>query len=315
METLERAFRLLPDTAIITDVYWYVLDFNRAFPFEGLRRGARLTRFMPDCAGFPEDDWALDGRVFRRAVSRVWENGACVGHVAYLADITEEERLVRQRRRRREELERMTREQAEANARLEAYARQVEALMGHEEQLRIARAIHDGAGHAITALNTLSRMCLQLKDADPAQYERRLEEGIDLCRRAAKGQSLCHYDSLTRMLEAFRDTSPFPIDLQISGEETPSVNALCDVVYKACKEAYHNALSHSLGDRLTMQVRMGEAALEIHIFDNGCFRGPFEKGFGLTAMEENVRASGGSVTFEAREGEGFGLRAEWRRSA
>ena len=42
MEQLEQAFRLLPDTVIITDIYWYILDFNRPGPFEGLKKGKNL---------------------------------------------------------------------------------------------------------------------------------------------------------------------------------------------------------------------------------------------------------------------------------
>ena len=34
MDVFEQAFRLLPDTVIITDVYWYILDFNHTAPFE-----------------------------------------------------------------------------------------------------------------------------------------------------------------------------------------------------------------------------------------------------------------------------------------
>ena len=87
---------------------------------------------------------------------------------------------------------------------------------------------------------------------------------------------------------------------------------LYEVIDRVCREAYHNTLSHSLADRLTIEVYMAPEVLRLHITDNGCFRGTLEKGFGLTTMEENVRASGGTIAFEAEEGRGFGISAEWR---
>lgn len=312
MGQFEQAFRLLPDTVIITDLYWYILDYNRPGPFEGLKKGRSLSRYMPDCRDMPAGVYPCSGRVFQRSVSKVYTEGVHGGYVVYLVDITEKERLVEERRCRSAELEALTRKQAQANAKLEEYARQVETLTDYEEQLRIARTIHDGAGHAITALNTISRMCLQLRHSDAERYRRLINEGIAICRRAEKGRIERRFDSLTEMLEAFRDSCPFPVDLSITGEQPPFAAGLCDVILGVCKEAYHNTLSHSLADRLKIEVHMTDEKLTLRITDNGRFHGVLEKGFGLKTMEENVRASGGRIYFETEEGKGFGIAAEWR---
>ena len=311
MEELEQAYRLLPDTVIITDSYWYILDYNRPGPFEGLKKGRNLTRYMPDCRDRPGGVYACNGRVFQRSISDVRADGVQGGHVVYLVDITERERLVEQQRQRRAELDVLTKKQMHANAELEEYARQVRVLTDYEEQLRIARTIHDGAGHAITALNTISRMCLQLRDSDMEKYNRLIDEGIAICRCVEKGRVERRYDSLAEMLEAFRNTSPFPIRLRIAGEEPPFAAGLYDVILGVCREAYHNTLSHSLADRLTIEVQMTKGNLTLRITDNGHFHGILEKGFGLKTMEENVRNSGGQVYFEAEEGKGFGVVVKW----
>lgn len=315
MEQFEQAFRLLPDTVIITDSYWYILDYNRPGPFEGLKKGKNLSGYMPDCRDMPCGAYELHGRVFQRRISKVYADGVHGGYAVYLVDITEQERLVEQRRRKNAELEALTRKQAQANAELEDYARQAEALTDYEERLRVARVIHDETGHAITALNTLSRMCLQLRESDPERYRSLIDEGIAICRHAGKGQPGCSCDSLRAMLEEFRDTNPFPIDLIVSGEEPPSAAGLYDVILGVCREAYHNTLSHSLADRLTIEARMAQDKLTLRLADNGRFHGALEKGFGLKTMEENVRASGGQIRFEAEEGKGFGIVAEWRRAS
>ena len=87
MEELEQAYRLLPDTVIITDSYWYILDYNRPGPFEGLKKGRNLTRYMPDCRDRPCGVYARHGRVFQRSISNVCVDGIQGGHVVYLAAI------------------------------------------------------------------------------------------------------------------------------------------------------------------------------------------------------------------------------------
>lgn len=312
MDVFEQAFRLLPDTVIITDVYWYILDFNHVAPFDGIKRGRSLTRVMPDCRALPSDRLRRGGRVYQRSVTPVYAQNLHVGYTVYLADITDREDLIEQQRRKSEELEALTQRLAKANAELEEYVRQAEALSDYEEQRRIARAIHDDAGHAITALNTISQMCLQLGRSDAERYEELIDEGIGLCENALKAREKRRYASLRELLEAFRDESPFPIELVIEGDEPAFAAPLYEVIDRVCREAYHNTLSHSLADRMTIEMHMSPEVLRLHITDNGCFRGTLEKGFGLTTMEENVHASGGTLAFEAEAGRGFGVAVEWR---
>ena len=312
MDVYEQAFRLLPDTVIITDVYWYILDFNHTTPFNCIKKGWSLTRVMPDCRALPSDRLRRGGRVYQRSVTPVYAQNLHVGYTVYLADITDREDLIEQQRRKSEELEALTQRLAKANAELEAYVRQAEALSDYEEQRRIARTIHDDAGHAITALNTISGMCLQIGQSDAERYEELIDEGIALCENALKAREKRRYASLREMLEIFRNESPFPIELLIDGDEPAFAASLYEVIDRVCREAYHNTLSHSLADKLTIEVYLTPEALRLHIADNGCFRGTLEKGFGLTTMEENVHASGGTLAFEAEAGRGFGIAAEWR---
>ncbi len=312
MDVIEKAFRLLPDTIIITDVYWYVLDYNRRDPFCQMRKGDNLNRYMADCKSMPNGRYPYDGKVYQRDTTPVYERGIHVGYVVYLADVTEKEMLIEKSRIKSAELEKMTRKQAQANAELEEYVRQAKALSAYEEQVRIARSIHDDAGHAITMLNAISQICLQLKDSDSTQYHRLIDEGIALCDNNEIKKRDNSFISIKEMLGKLRDDSAFPIELRIQGEEPQFAKPLCKIIEKICQEAYHNTLSHSMADRITIEVNMEPALLSLRISDNGSFRGTLEKGFGLCTMEETVRASGGTISFEAEEGKGFGIVAEWR---
>ena len=312
MDVYEQAFRLLPDTVIITDVYWYILDFNHAAPFDNIKKGWSLTRVMPDCKTLPNDRLRCGDKIYQRSITPVYAQNLHVGYTVYLSDITDRENLIEQQRRKSVELEALTQRLAKANAELETYVRQAEALSDYEEQRRIARAIHDDAGHTVTALNTISGMCLQIGQSDAKRYEELIDEGLALCGNALKEREKRRYASLREMLETLRDESPFPIELVIEGDEPAFAAPLYGVIGRVCREAYHNTLSHSLADRLTIEMHMSPEVLRLHITDNGCFRGTLEKGFGLTTMEENVRTSGGTLAFEAKAGRGFGIAAEWR---
>lgn len=311
MELLEQAYRLLPDVVIITDLYWYILDYNRDFPGKKLRKGISLFRIIPDCKDPLEGRFHSDGRIFRRTTTPVYENEIRVGYVVYLVDITKKEMLMQQSLRKSAELEQLTKEQARANAELEEYLHQAEALVGYEEQLRIARNIHDEAGHAITELNTISQMCLQLRETDSGRYRELIRQGIDLCEKSAKEAEPIPYSSLQEMLESFQTGCAIPVELLFDGEEPSFTGKLYNVIRKTCEEAYHNTLSHSLADRILVKAHMTPEKLVLQIKDNGKFRGTLEKGFGLTTMEENIKASGGTVRFCAEENQGFEITAEW----
>ena len=312
MDMFEQAFLLLPDTVIITDAYWYILDFNHSKPFEQIRKGSRLTCYMPDCVRMQTGKLRRGGRVYQQSVTAVYENNLHVGYAVYLSDITDRENLIEQRRRKSAELKAMTQRQKQANEELEAYVRQAEALSVYEEQLRIARVIHDDAGHAITTLNTISQMCLQLGRNDPEQYGKLIDEGLSLCENGLRENTSSDFASVLEMLKDLRNKSPFPVILHIEGEEPPFAGALHDVISRLCNEAYHNTLAHSLADSLSIDMCCTPETLKLRVSDNGSFRGKLVKGFGLTTMEENVRASGGEITFIAEEGKGFEIVAEWR---
>lgn len=312
MNTFEETFYALPDTVIITDTYWYILDFNQTIPFKGLRKGENLSRYIPDCRTVHQGTLLYKDEKYHRSITSIQENGVCTGYVVHLVDVTEMEQLIEARRAKSKELQELIQRQVQANEELEGFVRQAEALRTYEEALRVARSIHDDAGHVITELNTLSQMCLLLKDSDPEQYVHLLDEGIAICKRLEKQRAEQNFTSVRQMLETFRDENPFPVMLAVSGKEPEFAPVLYEVILRICREAYHNTLSHSLGDRLTINVCMGSEFLTLRLFDNGVFRGVLEKGFGLTMMEENVRKSGGVISFEADKGQGFEILVEWR---
>ena len=311
MEPMEILFREIPDTVFITDPCGYLLDLNRAEPFRELRKGQKLTSLIPDCFSGEEGEVRWGDQVYQRQTTPIRTQNALVGYTVLLTDITAETRLAEELQSRSRELGQLAEELTRSNAALEAYAMQAKELSDYAEQLRIARVIHDDYGHAITELHVLSQMCLQLLDRDAARVYELLAQGKEICRRARREGRQRDYASLSDLLDCLRRISQFPVEVSITGTEPAFLRPLYGTIEHLCREAYHNTLDHSLADRFWICAELGEEVV-IRIWDNGSFHGTFEKGFGLSAVEDQIRASGGSVEMIAREGEGFEILARWR---
>ena len=312
MELSEKLFFSIPDTAFITDAYGFILDYNRPEPFEKVKKGVKLTKLIPDCFEGETGLFRAEKGVFRRQTSPIIRGGTAAGYTVLLSDITAEAELSEERRARAEELRKLAESLRESNRELESYALRVKELTDYAEQRRIAQVMHDDAGHAITELNAISQMCLALRESDPERCRELIREGIGICERAKKSREEREYGSLAELLEAFRHLVRLPCDIELDGEEPVFLRDKYSVIDGILREAYHNVLDHSLADRMTVSARLSPEKAELIITDNGSFHGKFEKGFGLSAMEERVAASGGSVSFLAETGRGFEIRVLWR---
>lgn len=313
MNSIKNIYELLPNAVYITDAYGYVLEINSGNPFEQIKAGSRLSKVIP---GFPEDrqgEIKHFERVYQWTSSEVLRADTVVGYTVMLMDITVEDNLSKRSALKSREIKELIEKQKEANAQLELLALEVKQLSDYSEQLRIARSIHDNSGHALTALHTICGMCNTFKDTDSEKYLSLIDEGLMLCRQERRDKTVKSFDSVLSILEYFKSTSPFPINCNITGEEPDFIKDKYELIYKIIRESYHNTLSHSLAESINILVNMSNDVILLSVQDDGQFHGSFEKGFGLSIMEENVEASGGKVEFIHEPGQGFGVNVIWRR--
>ena len=312
MDNRRNLFMQMPDTVAVTDAYGYVLDFNRNNTVRELKKGLRLTGIFPDVLEEKESVVEIGEMIFRRVTTPVLSGQHTIGYTVIFTDITEEVMLARQNTERRKELEELAEAKKSANRKLSDYAMEVKSLSDYAEQLRIARSIHDDSGHAVTEIHAICQMCLQLMNKDLQSYRELLEEGIKICRKASSGSNTEEYESLREMAETFARRGSFPLNIITEGTEPAFMKERYGIVARMLKESYHNTLEHSLADAMDIRMEGSEERFTLTIRDNGSFRGPFEKGFGLLA-KDYVKASGGEISFLTEEGEGFGIVATWRK--
>ncbi len=313
MKTTRMLFDSIPDTVVITDTYGYILDFNRNTPFDHLKKGKKLTSFLPDCFDGGEGEFRIADKVFRRYTAKLDNGKNDTGYTVRLSDITEESRLDGQLRNRSRELAELESKLSESNAKLTEFVMRVKELSDYSEQLRIARVIHDDYGHALTELFVICQMCLTLKDTDPEKCRQLLHEGAKICRRATEEKRQTEFGSLKELLYDFAGKNAFPTEVTVEGDEPPFIKDKYGLIGMICKEAYHNTLAHSLAERFYIKAEADEEQVTLTLTDDGAFHGTFEKGFGLSAMENAVNASDGTADFITKEGKGFTVRITWRR--
>ncbi|MGO1073493.1 sensor histidine kinase [Lysobacter sp. CA199] len=166
------------------------------------------------------------------------------------------------------------------------------------ERLRMARELHDVAGHKLTAM----MLNLRLLAAEPDLGQRREVQlaqqlasellgdirGVVQALRDARGLDLA------TALRALAAPMPKPtLDLSIDADIHLTDPALAETLLRVVQEALTNSARHAEADRVSVDIRRDGATLRILIEDDGRVRGALHEGNGLAGMRERVAAAGG----------------------
>ena len=83
-------FLNVPDTVFVTDMYGYILDFNRLHPFDTVRKGRKITSLIPDSLKTDDGEVRIGGGVYRRRTMPILYKDNISGYTVMLTDVTEE---------------------------------------------------------------------------------------------------------------------------------------------------------------------------------------------------------------------------------
>jgi two-component system sensor histidine kinase DesK len=221
-------------------------------------------------------------------------------------------------RRERYELESLKSELLTANVRV---ARMAEAA----ERTRIARDLHDHAGHEITAAGLALEAYRGLRDeGDPQADElldearRRIADGMEILRRTARGISPEAAVGVGSLEEICRRFSACPVAFAVHGDTAAVPIHAWGVLEPCLKEALTNASRHEAPQRIDVSLDVGPhiVRLSVHNPSGGLpFRpsggqlhrpargaAPHGKGLGLRSLAQRAGAVGGSIATDARDG-------------
>jgi len=228
--------------------------------------------------------------------------------------------------RRREEIERLAARLEEANRQLQDYASKVEELSIAQERNRLAREIHDGLGHYLTALNVQANVVRMLIENDPGQAVRALEkmqfiirEALADVRRsvaALRSEDLPTrnlLDSIRALVEENRNAD-LDLDLVVNGKPRRLPAPIELTLYRAIQEGITNIHKYAQAGRAVITLDFYAKRVHLHIQDNGVGSAVsmadldlLRTGFGLFGLRERVQLLGGEFRIQTAPQQGFTL--------
>jgi two-component system sensor histidine kinase DesK len=213
-------------------------------------------------------------------------------------------------RRERYELESLKAELLSANVRV---ARMAEVA----ERSRIARDLHDHAGHEITAAGLALDAYRGLREAgDPQADElldearRRVADGMEILRRTARGISPGAPVGVGSLEEICRRYSACPVIFTVHGDTSVVPAPAWGVLEPCLKEALTNASRHEAPPGIDVSLDVGPHIVRLCVH-NPLGGLPYRhdqtsvahgRGLGLRSLAQRAGAMGGSVTTDVSDG-------------
>lgn len=196
-----------------------------------------------------------------------------------------------------------------------------------EERAHLARELHDQVGQQLTSVLLALRIAESIGDVESAAQhiaEARAETGSalenvrqlafdmrpssleDLGLTPALRQELADIGARAGFTGVLHAPNPQLLDTLLQSARVTEIG-----LYRVIQAALTNIVRHANATNVNVTIRPSPDSIAVVIDDDGIgfsvdevLAGPVRARFGLLAMEERVRAFGGSMTVESTPGEG-----------
>lgn len=231
----------------------------------------------------------------------------------------------------RAQAERVLGELRKTHADLAEFSRQ--AIEAGEARTSLARDIHDGLGHYLTAMSVQLEKALAFRSIDPAAADQALNESKRLVAVAlqeirstmgALGESEVDLSPMKSLAELaqYMGHGSLMVQLNIEGDESGYSRQVLMTIYRAAQEGLTNVQKHAGAGQVEMKLEFGEAEAQLEIRDDGKGFAPEsvgempeqagegavgQLGYGLQSMKERLELLGGDLRIESRPGGGTEL--------
>ncbi|MEO8287417.1 MAG: histidine kinase [Chloroflexota bacterium] len=221
----------------------------------------------------------------------------------------------------RKQAERLFSELQETHGKLATLSQQ--AIAAIEERNGMARDIHDGMGHYLTAMSVQLEKALAFREIDGTAADQALDESKRLAGEALlevrntigaldeKQETISLARSLAE-LARHMEHSDLTINVYVEGKEDGYSGQAHSALYRAAQEGLTNIRKHAHARSASIRLVLGaeQAALDIQDDGRGMQadkRSP--KGYGLQSMKERLELAGGSLEIDNAPGGGVHLSA------
>ena len=204
----------------------------------------------------------------------------------------------------------------ESRARLEEAYEQLTQTKVYEERNRIAKDIHDNAGHSMTTVIMQTEAAKLLIDTDPAEAKNRIISANIQARNALEqmresvhllaGREHTHAlkDEIEEIIAQTVDGTDIKARFDLDDcETTPEVHRF---ICNSLKELLANGIRHGKATAFYIELKQYEGQLKLYVSDNGeGISGELQEGFGLKGIRKKAEEFGGSTEFKGEVDEGF----------
>ena len=204
----------------------------------------------------------------------------------------------------------------ESKTQLKDVYEQLSQTAVYEERNRIAKDIHDNAGHSMTTVIMQTEAAKLLIDSNPEEAKNRIisaniqaknaleqmRESVHLLAGRAHARSL--REEIEEIIAQTIDGTELKIrcdleDVSIEGEEYR-------FILNTVKECLANGIRHGKATAFYLEMKKSFSDVCLLISDNGCgIDDEIKEGFGLICIREKAEALGGRCSFSSEAGEGF----------
>lgn len=196
----------------------------------------------------------------------------------------------------------------------EAYAQLSETAV-FQERNRIARDIHDNAGHSITAVIMQTEAAKLLIDVNPEEAKAKVisaniqaKNALDQMRESV--HLLAGRDSSCSLKEELEDILAQTMDgtgvkIRCALDDVQLAGVKRRFIANSLKECLANGMRHGGASAFYVELSSEAGVLCLTVSDNGCgLPDNFKEGFGLRGIREKAVNFGGGIVYESESGDG-----------
>jgi signal transduction histidine kinase len=214
----------------------------------------------------------------------------------------------------------------ESKAELKSAYEQLSETAVYEERNRIARDIHDNAGHSMTAVIMQTEAAKLLIDTNPEEAKQKIisaniqaKNALEQMRDsvhllAGRKETGCLKDELEEIIAQSMDGTDVKIRSNIDDVQTGVEKRR--FIANTLKECIANGVRHGGATAFYVELKEEAGQISLTVSDNGeGLPEDFKEGYGLRGIREKAAAFGGNSYFESESGDGLEVRVTFPKDS
>ena len=202
-----------------------------------------------------------------------------------------------------------------SKAALEEAYKQLSRTAVYEERNRIAKDIHDNAGHSITTVIMQTEAAKLLIESDPEEAKKRIisaniqaKNALDQMRSsvhllAGRAAETSLKDGIEEIVAQTVDSTDLKIRCDVQDVNLEEERAR--FLFNCVKECIANGIRHGGATAFYIEARLRSGEVSLLVSDNGRGpRGEIKEGYGLKSMREKAEQFGGTMRISGEPDEG-----------